>query len=75
MAPGADTVSDNTYPLSRPLFIYPSMAVLQQKPQVRVFVEYYMSDEGLQLVEEVDYFPAPQERIEEARQNLADATK
>ena len=75
VAPSAETVGDNTYPLSRPLFIYPSKAALQEKPQVRAFVEYYMSDEGLALVEEVDYFPASEEKIAEARKNLADATR
>ncbi len=70
--PGAETVSDNSYPLSRPLFIYPSTASLQ-KPQVRGFVEYYMSDEGLKMVEEVDYFPAPKEKLDEGRNLLAQA--
>ncbi len=73
VAPSPETVADNSYPLSRPLFIYPSRAALKEKPQVRAFVEYYMSDEGLQLVEEVDYFPATEEQAITARQNLASA--
>lgn len=68
--PSAETVSDNSYPLARPLFIYPSKASLE-KPQVRAFVEYYLSDEGLQMVEEVDYFPAPEETITQARGSIA----
>ena len=74
VSPSAETVQDGTYPLARPLFIYPSKTSLQ-KPQVRAFVEFYMSDAGLALVEDVDYFPAPADRIQQARQNLADALR
>ena len=72
VAPAAETVQDTSYPLARPLFIYPSKAALE-KPQVRAFVEYIMSDEGLALVEEVDYFPATAEQIAAARQMLSGA--
>ena len=54
IAPANATINDGTYsPLSRPLFIYVSVASLQ-RPEVRAFVEYYM-EEGGALADEVGY--------------------
>ena len=41
--PTAETVDDNSYPLARPLFIYSDPAILQAKPQVAAFVNYYLT--------------------------------
>jgi phosphate transport system substrate-binding protein len=75
VAPSAETVDDGSYPLSRPLFIYPARQALEEKPQVAAYVQYYMSREGLALVEEVGYFPASGEKIAQARQSLASAVE
>jgi len=58
--PSAKTVSDGTYaPLSRPLFIYVSVASAK-RPAVKQFVEFYLKN-AKSLVKEVGYVPLPDE--------------
>ena len=57
--PSKETVISGAYqPLSRPLFIYVSTESLK-RPEVRSFVEYYLSEEARPLIEEVKYVPLP----------------
>jgi phosphate transport system substrate-binding protein len=57
VAPSAETVQDGTYtPLSRPLFIYPSKASLNDKAQVKSFVEYYV-DNVTTIAEDAKFIP------------------
>ncbi len=44
VAPSYDTISDGTYPISRPLFIYVNKAKLADKPELKAFVDYYLTD-------------------------------
>ena len=67
VAPSAETVIDGTYPLSRSLYIYVSKPSAAANPTVRAFVDFYMSDEGLASVEEVQYVSIPSDRIEATR--------
>ena len=61
ITPTGKTINNGTYaPLSRPLFIYVRKDSADI-PQVREFVNYYLSDEGRQLVAEVGYIPLPNE--------------
>ena len=55
VAPSDETVADETYPISRPLYIYPSLAAVDENPAVAPFVEFYVSPEGLALAGEVGY--------------------
>ena len=56
--PSNDSVLDGTYqPLARPIFIYVS-AKAYAKPEVKEFVNYYMSY-GAWLAKEVKFVPAP----------------
>ena len=65
VAPSIDTISDGTYSaLSRPLFIYVNKQRVQERPELRSFVEFYMEN-GASLAEEVGYVPLPAERYEE----------
>lgn len=60
VAPSAETVRTGTYaPLSRPEFIYVSMAAVT-KPEVGSFVKFYM-EQGPALVQEIGYVPLPAE--------------
>lgn len=53
--PSVVTVEEGTYqPLARPIFIYVRQDALEEKPQVREFVNYYLT-EGRPLVSEVGY--------------------
>ena len=54
--PSAAAVKDNSYPLSRPLFIYVSTKAAKTKPEVKQFVEFYL-DNAPRLVAEVEYIP------------------
>ncbi|MCG8350999.1 MAG: PstS family phosphate ABC transporter substrate-binding protein [Chloroflexales bacterium] len=65
----AETVADGSYPLARPLYIYSSVQILQERPHVAVFINYYLTH-AEEFVTEVGYFPTPQETIAAAQQNL-----
>ncbi len=66
--PTAETITDGTYPLSRPLFIYASTASLA-KPEVKAFVQYYLEN-ATTLSEEQQFVPAPQEALDEGLAKL-----
>lgn len=67
VSPSAEAVVDGSYSLARSLFIYVSQTAAAEKPQVKAFVDYYLSDEGLMSVEEVQYVPLPADRVEASR--------
>ena len=66
--PSAETITDGTYPLSRPLFIYVKDASLE-RPEVAGFVRYYVEN-AVGLAEQTQYVPAPQESLDEALAKL-----
>jgi phosphate transport system substrate-binding protein len=56
VSPSAATAQDGTYaPLSRPLFVYPSVASLA-KPQVAAFFDYYVANDA-SIAEGAQYIP------------------
>lgn len=65
--PTEETISDGSYPIARSLYIYPSLAALEENTALEAFVDFYMSDEGFASVTEVGYVSLPDERIEETR--------
>ncbi len=67
VAPSAEAVIDGSYPISRSLYIYVSAEKLAENPALGPFVDFYLSDEGLASVEEVQYIGLPADRIDEAR--------
>jgi phosphate transport system substrate-binding protein len=59
--PSSDTVVDGQYqPLSRPLFIYVSTNSLENKPEMREFVEFYLLRAEI-FAKVVGYVPLPDE--------------
>ena len=44
VAPTKETIADNSYPLSRDLFIYVNKAKAADNPAVAAFVDYYLAD-------------------------------
>ncbi len=60
--PTAETAESGEYMLSRPLFIYSAVQVLQEKPQVAAFINYYLTNAN-EVVEEVGYFPVSTEAL------------
>jgi phosphate transport system substrate-binding protein len=69
VAPTAATINDNSYPLSRPLFIYVSKEALA-RPEVRGFVEFYLT-EAKSLVADVGYVPLQDSEYDDGLQALA----
>jgi phosphate transport system substrate-binding protein len=67
--PSAESVDDGTYPISRPLFMYTSQAVIEAKPQVAEFMAYYLNVVN-DLIGVVGYFPAPDESLQEAADHI-----
>lgn len=74
VAPSSESVIDNTYPLGRPLFIYINKEKLASNPALKPFVDYYLSDEGIASVEEVQYIALPSDRLEATRTAWKSAT-
>jgi phosphate transport system substrate-binding protein len=72
VSPSFDTTENGTYPLARPLFIYSDASILQSKPQVAAFVNFFLTYVN-EEIEAVGYFPASQEAMDAARQALAEA--
>jgi phosphate transport system substrate-binding protein len=67
VAPDAATVADNSYPLSRALYIYVNAAKASSNPALAGFVDYYLSDGGITSVEEADYIPLDASVLDETR--------
>ena len=44
--PTRDTIADESYPLSRTLYIYVNKAKISRNPAIKAFVDYYLSDSG-----------------------------
>ncbi len=47
--PNEETGASGEYPLSRPLFIYSTPSIMQEKPQVAEFINYYLQNVPAQL--------------------------
>ena len=67
--PRDETVNDNSYPISRPLFMYTDATILNEKPQVAAFMAYYLNNVNEEIVA-VGYFPAPDDKLQEAANAL-----
>jgi phosphate transport system substrate-binding protein len=72
VAPSAESFDDNTYPLSRPLFMYTANEVIAEKPEVAEFIAYYLNNVDV-LIGDVGYFPAPDEALQTAADAIAGA--
>lgn len=72
VSPTAETAESGEYPLARPLFIYSAREILQEKPQVAAFTNYYLTYVNEEVLD-VGYFPASAEALDQARQNWLDA--
>ncbi len=70
--PTAGTAENGEYPLARPLFIYSDATIMAEKPQVADFINFYLTCVNEEIID-VDYFPASDEALDEARQAWLDA--
>jgi ABC-type phosphate transport system substrate-binding protein len=74
VAPTAETVNAGEYALARPLFLYSDAKIMQEKPQVAAFLNYYLSNVN-GVIDAVGYFPAPDEELAKAGQAWLDAMR
>ncbi|HEX2050358.1 MAG TPA: PstS family phosphate ABC transporter substrate-binding protein [Actinomycetota bacterium] len=73
VAPTAETVKANEYPLSRPLFVYVANDAMD-RPEVAAFVEFWV-DGAAELASAVGYVEAPAEVTSANREALSDLTR
>lgn len=64
--PTVETVEQGEYLLSRPLFIYTTAQIMQARPQVADFINFYLTHVN-QEIEDVGYFPSSAATLSEAR--------
>jgi phosphate transport system substrate-binding protein len=69
-----ENVDNNTYPISRPLFMYSDASIMQEKPQVAAYLNFVLTFVNEEIVD-VGYFPANEELLNNARQSWLDAVK
>lgn len=72
VAPTAENVSGDRYPLARPLYIYTTAEILAEKPQVGAFTAFYLAHVG-QEIADIGYFPADEALMAETRRVVAEA--
>ncbi|ELZ20084.1 phosphate ABC transporter periplasmic substrate-binding protein [Haloterrigena salina JCM 13891] len=71
--PSLEAAKDGSYPLARPLFIYPAEGSLERDP-VYNFVEFYLENSSADwIADEVGYVPANQDMVDENMSKLEDA--
>jgi phosphate transport system substrate-binding protein len=67
VAPTAETIASNEYPISRDLFIYVNTARAAENETLAAFVDYYLSDEGIAAVDEAGYVSLTAEALDQTR--------
>ena len=72
VSPTAETAESGDYPLARPLFIYSDASILQGKPQVAAFINFYLTFVNEEVLD-VGYFPASQAALDTARTRWLEA--
>jgi phosphate binding protein len=60
--PSQANVDNGSYPLARPIFIYSTAQIMQDKPQVAAFIAFYLNNLDDNIVD-VGYFPAPKKEL------------
>jgi phosphate transport system substrate-binding protein len=74
VGPTFETIADGSYPLSRSLYIYVSLDEVARSDALAAYVDFYLTDTGVRTaVEETEYVPLPDDRIEASRQTWEDA--
>jgi phosphate transport system substrate-binding protein len=72
VSPSLTTVETSEYPLARPLFIYSDASIMQSKPQVAGYINFFLTFVN-EEIGDVGYFPASDEALAQANQAWLDA--
>ena len=73
VAPTAETVDSGAYGLARPLFLYSTAEIMQEKPEVAAYLNFYL-DRVNQEIEGVGYFALGDEALNAAMLTWLNAT-
>jgi phosphate transport system substrate-binding protein len=65
--PKLETAESGEYILSRPLFLYSDTTIMQEKPQVAGYINYFITHTN-EIIADVGYFPASEAKLNETRQ-------
>jgi phosphate transport system substrate-binding protein len=65
--PSAENVNNGTYPISRLLYLYVSKPALASNPALKPFVDFYLSDDGVASVTDVQYIALPDDQLAASR--------
>ena len=71
VAPSVETAQDDSYKMTRPLFIYVKNEALS-RPEVESFATYYL-DTVPSIIDDVGYISVPDEDLEAAKSSLQEA--
>ena len=69
--PSLPNAKDGSYPMARPLFIYPSEEAIQRE-EVYEFMRFYLTQAETNLVQDIGYVPSSVETRDENLQTLED---
>jgi phosphate transport system substrate-binding protein len=68
VTPSRDTIANQTYPLSRTLYLYVNKAKAQSNAALRAFVDFFLSDQGITTgVQQAGYVDLPSDQISKTR--------
>src|SRR3546814_18805663 len=67
LVPTPETIADNSYPVSRPLFIYVNKAKAEENAALAAWVDFYLND-GVSSVSEVGYVDLADEDLERSEE-------
>jgi phosphate transport system substrate-binding protein len=70
--PTAEAVDAGEYALARPLFIYSDASVMQAKPQIAAYINFFLTNVN-EEIGDVGYFPASEAALEASMQAWLDA--
>ena len=70
--PTAASVDDGSYPLARPLYIYSDASIMQSKPHVADYINFFLTYVH-EEVADVGYFPASAEALDAAEKRWLEA--
>jgi phosphate transport system substrate-binding protein len=70
--PEIATIADGSYPISRPLFVYPSEETVK-KPEVKGWISFLLEN-NKEIVEAADYVPLPDELLTGSKEALEAGT-
>lgn len=70
--PSGTSVEDGSYALARPLFIYSDALIMQEKPQVATYINFFLTNVN-RVIDEVGYFPASDAALNAAKASWLEA--